>query len=163
LIQSVHCILKLERLLESKYRDGTTYALSDLLDTFRNSFCAVVHDKVYAFLGLANDHLGEISVNYSKSVFELYQDVIQSQSISILESTQKRVEMVYISALVRQIHSRESGRLPKDCKAVIPNSFMTSHKTWTNWYLVKAGKAIAHDEVRNAVARRDCEEARSNP
>jgi hypothetical protein len=80
-----------------------------------------------------------------------------------LEFTQKRVEMVYLSALVRQILSRESGRLPKDCKAVIPNSFITSHKTWTNWYPAKAGKAIARDEVQNAVDGRDCEEVRSNP
>lgn len=162
-IQSVHYILKLERLRESRYRDGTTYALSDLLDTFRNSFCAVVHDKVYAFLGLANDHFGEINVNYSKSVFELYQDVIKFQSISTLESTQKRIEMVYLSALVRQILSRESGRLPKERNVVIPNSFMTSHKTWTNWYLIEAGKAIARDEMQRAVARRHCEGARRNP
>ncbi|KAJ9657254.1 hypothetical protein H2201_008235 [Coniosporium apollinis] len=158
--QAVHYILKLGRLRESRYRDGKTYALSDLLDTFRNSFCAVVHDKIYAFLGLANDHFGEISVNYSRTAFELYQDVIQFQSISTLESTQKRVEIVYISALVRRMLSRESGLLPKELKRVIPDNFMTSHKTWTNWYLIEAGKAIARDEVRKAVARRDCENAR---
>jgi hypothetical protein len=51
-------------------------------------------------------------------------------------------------------------RLPKKLKRVIPDSFMPSHKTWTNWYLIKAGKAIARDEVQKAVARRDCENAR---
>jgi hypothetical protein len=68
--------------------------------------------------------------------------------------------MVYLSALVRRMLSRELGRLPKKLKRVIPDSFMPSHKTWTNWYLIKAGKAIARDEVQKAVARRDCENAR---
>jgi hypothetical protein len=99
-------------------------------------------------------------VNYSKTAFELYQDVIQFRSISTLEYTQKHVEMVYLSALVRRMLSRELGRLPKKLKRVIPDSFMPSHKTWTNWYLIKAGKAIARDEVQKAVARRDCENAR---
>ncbi|KAG0647275.1 Heterokaryon incompatibility protein [Hyphodiscus hymeniophilus] len=155
----VHHILELGRLRESRYKDGKTYALSHLLNTFRDSFCSVIHDKVYAFLGLANDHFGEISVNYSKSSFELYQDVIKFQSSSALESTEKHVQMVYLSAMVRRLLSRESGRLPKKAKHTVPDRFMSSHKLWTEWYVVEAAKSIARDKEREIVERLECEKA----
>jgi len=84
----VHYILKLGRLRESRYRDGKTYDLGDLFNTSRSSFGAVVHDKIYVFLGLAKDHFGEISVNYRETPFELYQDVIRFQSDSTCGSRQ---------------------------------------------------------------------------
>lgn len=53
-------ILKLEDLRLSKYRDGQAYSVSNLLNTFRDSFCLVKHDKIYAFLGMAGDFVNGV-------------------------------------------------------------------------------------------------------
>jgi len=66
-------ILSLDRVRQSKYGNGDTYSLSSLLGTFRNAFSGLPHDKIYAFLGMANDHLdGSIAIDYGKSLLELY-------------------------------------------------------------------------------------------
>jgi hypothetical protein len=50
--------------------------LSSLLDTFRDCFCAVPHDRIYAFIGMANDHLhGFMPVDYGRSLFHLYEEL----------------------------------------------------------------------------------------
>jgi Heterokaryon incompatibility protein (HET) len=51
--------------------------LAGLIESYQNSLCGVVHDKVYALLGLSKDcRDGQIVVDYSKSPFELYEEVI---------------------------------------------------------------------------------------
>ncbi|KAK4112969.1 hypothetical protein N656DRAFT_636210 [Canariomyces notabilis] len=48
-----------------------------LLETFRDSLCKEIHDKVYGFLGLFSDcDAQRIPVDYPKSVFEIYEDVM---------------------------------------------------------------------------------------
>jgi hypothetical protein len=40
--------------------------------------CSEPRDKVYGFLGLANDYLDDsFEVDYSKSLFKIYEDVIK--------------------------------------------------------------------------------------
>jgi len=74
-------VLKLSRLRKSRYLEGEAYSFGDLLSTFRHSFSSVDHDKIYAFLGLANDYFtdveGAFAVNYTASRFDLYHGVIK--------------------------------------------------------------------------------------
>jgi hypothetical protein len=159
----VHYVLKLGRLRESRHRDGETYFFADLLNTFRNSFCSVVHDKIYAFLGMARENTRDISVNYTKTTFELYQDVIHFQNSGSSEPSANNVEMVYMSALVRRVLSRESGKQPKDVEYTIPTKFMSSHMVWTSWYTTEVAKSIASNEAKRAAARLQCKISRQTP
>ncbi|KAE9376518.1 hypothetical protein N431DRAFT_435819 [Stipitochalara longipes BDJ] len=156
----VHYVLKLGRLRESRHRDGETYYFADLLNTFRHSFCSIVHDKIYAFLGMARENTRDIGVNYTKTVFELYQDVIYFQNSWTSESSANNLEMVYMSALVRRTLSRESGKQPKDVEYTIPNRFMSSHEVWKNWYTTAVAKSIASNEEEKAAARLQCKISR---
>jgi hypothetical protein len=52
--------------------------LWELLETFRDSLCKEIHDKVYGFLGLSSDcDAQRIPVDYLESVFEIYEDVMR--------------------------------------------------------------------------------------
>ncbi|KAK4032414.1 heterokaryon incompatibility protein-domain-containing protein [Parachaetomium inaequale] len=69
--------VRLDRQRRTHQEEGG-HGLWLLLEAFQDSLCKEIHDKVYGFLGLAND-CGErgFPVDYSKSVFELYEDVIR--------------------------------------------------------------------------------------
>jgi len=105
-------ILKLDETRKSKYQGGKGYSLGVLLRTFQDSFSKVSRDKVYAFLGMANDHYlgykGSIIVDYEKTTFEMYQDVVRFQNLSTFEPVKKKVEIMYLSSLVRRLLTRES-------------------------------------------------------
>jgi hypothetical protein len=80
---NINTIYKLDALRQNKYRGGETYSLSHLLKSFRDSFASVTHDKIYAFLRMANDHFdSRIPVDYTKGPFDLYRDVVVFQNIS---------------------------------------------------------------------------------
>jgi len=54
--------------------------LSGLLEDCAESLCTVPHDKIYGFLGLANDCRGEdFLIDYEKSTLELHADVVSFQ------------------------------------------------------------------------------------
>jgi hypothetical protein len=57
--------------------DASHNTLEELLHTGQFSVCADPRDKVYAVLGLATDcQNGELEIDYSKSLFEVYSDVM---------------------------------------------------------------------------------------
>lgn len=48
-----------------------------LLESFQDSLCQEFHDKIYGFMGLSTDCGGQgLTIDYTKSVEQLYQDVI---------------------------------------------------------------------------------------
>ena len=48
-----------------------------LLESFRGSQCHEIHDKIYGFMGLADDFCtSDVQVDYSKSVQELFKDIV---------------------------------------------------------------------------------------
>lgn len=102
----------MDALRQNKYHGGETYSLSHVLKSFQNSFASVTHDKIYAFLGMANDHFdSRIPVDYTKGPFELYRDVVVFQNMSIVDpisNWRNQVEMIYFSALIRSLLSRTS-------------------------------------------------------
>jgi hypothetical protein len=137
-------ILRLGSMRESKYAGGETYSLSNLLDAFRDCFCSVQHDKLYAFLGMANDHFtGDIPVDYNKSTVELYQDTIRFQSRNTLNTIQNQIEMVYFSGLVQRLFDRESGLKPKDEGNFL---FDPQGKTWISWWATNQFYISLRDE-----------------
>jgi hypothetical protein len=106
---NIGIIDKLHALRQAKYRGGESYSLSHLLKSFQDSFASVMHDKIYGFVGMSNDHFdNRIPVDYTKSPFELYRDVIVFQNISKVDKERNKMEMVYFSALVRNLLSRTS-------------------------------------------------------
>ena len=57
--------------------DASSNTLEELIYTGQFSVCADPRDKVYAVLGLATDcQNGELEIDYSKSLFEVYADVM---------------------------------------------------------------------------------------
>jgi hypothetical protein len=49
-----------------------------LLESFEESECQEIHDRIYGFLGLASDYYNEgLPVDYTRSVSQLYRDVIE--------------------------------------------------------------------------------------
>lgn len=98
----------LEDLRKSR-REGEIYAFTDLISIFRDSFCNVRHDKLYAFLGMAaDDSASFIPAAYNKSLAEVYLDVMRFLSGSTIDRAVKEVELVHMSALVRRLLTRET-------------------------------------------------------
>lgn len=49
-----------------------------LLESFEESECQEIHDRIYGFLGLASDYFNEgLPIDYTRSVSQLYRDVIE--------------------------------------------------------------------------------------
>lgn len=60
-------ILKLENMRQSKFTQTNRFLLQNLVGKFRDAFCALPQDKIYAFIGLANDIVNnEIPVDCEK-------------------------------------------------------------------------------------------------
>lgn len=58
-------------------RHGDSYLLANLMEVCQDSLCEEPRDKVYGFVGIAHDcQDGTLAVDYSKSLFEIYEDVV---------------------------------------------------------------------------------------
>jgi hypothetical protein len=69
--------LKLDE--QRQHRHGDLNTLENLIKTFANARCHEPRDKIYGFLGLANDCHGDLKVDYSKSMFQIYKEVVWFQ------------------------------------------------------------------------------------
>lgn len=77
------------RLWLSKAGHGSS--LQGLLETFRDYKCSDPRDKVFALLGLANDcRNGELLPDYSKSILDVYVDVIYHCNTTITEPSARK-------------------------------------------------------------------------
>ena len=65
---------RIDQQRESRLKSGCM--LWGLLENFQDSLCQDIHDKIYGLLGLSNDCSQSILIDYSKSVNELYKDVM---------------------------------------------------------------------------------------
>ncbi|KAL8760642.1 MAG: hypothetical protein Q9184_003179 [Pyrenodesmia sp. 2 TL-2023] len=100
----------LEDLRRSR-REGEIYSLTDLISVFRNSFCKVPHDKIYAFLGMATDDSPNfIPAAYNKTLAQVYGDVMRFLGSSTIDRAVKEVELVHMSALVRRLLTRRTSK-----------------------------------------------------
>jgi hypothetical protein len=72
--------LAFQLIQQRKARHNVSCFLKDLLETCRESLCSNPRDKIYGLLGLADDcRDGSLKPDYSKSLFDLYEDVIRFQ------------------------------------------------------------------------------------
>jgi hypothetical protein len=113
---ATQAILKLDNMRRSKFSQTESFSLQNLVDEFRDAFCELPHDKVYAFIGLANDTIdNEIPVNYQQSESEVYYDIMKHHFDSLHFETQQTssIEAIYLAALVRRLLTREKIRRPK--------------------------------------------------
>ncbi|KAH8742386.1 heterokaryon incompatibility protein-domain-containing protein [Hyaloscypha finlandica] len=79
-------------------RDGLNCFLKDLLETCKGSLCLDPRDKVYGLLGLADDcREGNLTADYSKSLFDVYEDVIRFQYGNFLNGVSVTHEVDYCS------------------------------------------------------------------
>ncbi|RDW59081.1 hypothetical protein BP5796_12005 [Coleophoma crateriformis] len=94
--------------------------LEELLWTCHGSTCSDPRDKIYALLGLASDcQSGEIEVDYSKSLFEVYKDVVcfygrshskpESQYMPKVVSFSQHLQRVFGSEPILQEMSEEEN------------------------------------------------------
>jgi hypothetical protein len=125
-------ILKLDALQQSMYLDRNTFSLAHLLTNFYDSFCSVKLDKVFAFVGMANEcRDGCIDVNYNKSLYSVYEDLITFQNLSSEEPLERFIDMPYFASITRQNRERESLLIKKALeyfgKLADPNSYITAH------------------------------------
>ncbi len=58
-----------------KYGDG--YELEILLNTRQNALCKDPRNKIYCFIGLANDVYGRLPKYYGKSLFGVRKDIVE--------------------------------------------------------------------------------------
>lgn len=108
-------ILALDDLRTSMYRDGETYELGRLLYAFRDSFCSVSLDKVFAFAGMAIDCEGDcLDIDYGASPTSVYEAVISFQNRSTYRAVDKEIDMVHLAGLTRQLLSRKQVQVVKD-------------------------------------------------
>lgn len=154
-------ILKLDNMRRSKFAQTSSFSLQNLVDEFRDAFCTLPHDKVYAFIGLANDTVeDEIPINYQKSASEVYHDIMRHHFDSLQSESQQTssIEAVYFAALVRRLLTREKIQQPREIRtfreAITKDS--TKNETPTNYPQPQkeAPKEIAKDrpgENRNDV------------
>jgi hypothetical protein len=84
--------------LQRMARDGLSCFLKDLLETCKDSLCLDPRDKVYGLLGLADDcQEGNLTADYSKSLFDVYEDVIRFQHENFLNGVSVSHEVDYCS------------------------------------------------------------------
>jgi hypothetical protein len=100
------------RALDNKRRDrhGPSNRLEVLLEDFKYAQCTEAKDKVYGFLGLAHDcQDGFIQVDYNKSLFDIYLDVIKffcrrrQGSAHSTNDLDRSMRIVYFSQLLQTL------------------------------------------------------------
>jgi hypothetical protein len=70
--------MKLAEQLADRY--GVGHQLRNLLITHQKALCKEPKDKIYGFIGLAIDCYGNFPMDYGKSLFEVYADVVLFQN-----------------------------------------------------------------------------------
>jgi hypothetical protein len=126
---NVNNILKLDALRQSMYLDRDTFSFAHLLTDFYDSFCSVKLDKVFAFVGMANEcRSGCIDVDYNKSPYSVYEGFITFHNLSSEEPLERRIDMAYDASVLRQNLERESSSRTKTLeyfgKLADPNSYI---------------------------------------
>ncbi|UZP45207.1 hypothetical protein NXS19_013019 [Fusarium pseudograminearum] len=85
--------MKLERQRQDKYTGSNT--LLHLLRTHREAECQDRKDKVYGLLGMASDDRGFV-IDYNKSLFEIWTDVMEFMNRHNLFSNQDIISVGYL-------------------------------------------------------------------
>lgn len=93
-------------------RNGDIYSLADLVWQFRDSFCKMPQDKLYAFLGMADDDpTSTFIAAYDRSLRDVYSDFIQYLARSAVDTVTKEIQVIQRSAIMRYLLVRRAGKV----------------------------------------------------
>lgn len=110
-VSGIGRIETLNNLRQSK-QDGEIYSLSNLMCDFRDTFCYKPQDKLFAFLGMADDDSASIiTAAYNQPLTDVYYQFVQYLSRSAFELVKKEVQIVHRSALLRYLLARKPGSI----------------------------------------------------
>ena len=89
-------------------RHGDSFLLSNLIEVCQDSLCEEPRDKIYGFVGIAHDCQDDsLPVDYSRALYELYEDVIQHQYHWTKENPdmlkKNKRTMVHFSQVVQKV------------------------------------------------------------
>jgi len=94
-------------------RHGDSFLLANLLEACKDSLCEEPRDKVYGYVGIGHDcQDGSLPVDYSKSLFELYEDVVQ---FYYRNKDHRAHFTVYFSQLVQKLLGGPKAMLDDVC------------------------------------------------
>jgi hypothetical protein len=100
--------------------DTKQNTFTSLLEGFNDCFCSNWADKVYALIGIAEDHMTDVvAANYSQSRLSMYSELIRLRAPSELPEartlTQHKhaADMVYFASLLRASISRKAFSMAK--------------------------------------------------
>jgi hypothetical protein len=90
------------KLFRSRHgRHGDNFLLANPMETCKDSLCEEPRDKVYGYVSIAHDSQdGSFPIDYSKSLFELYEDVIRVQYRNVKLSV---ISIIHFSQLVQRL------------------------------------------------------------
>ena len=147
--------LKLADQMQDKYGDG--YKLENLLKTHQKALCRDVRDKIYGFTGLANDNYGRLSMDYAKSLFEIWKDVVRFRSA---DSTIPQHDILQFAGFVREllgghlISTTEDVFMNKDDCLFIHNKDQVVHCPARLWGRI-AWVGPTYNEIRSNLHKVD--------
>jgi hypothetical protein len=131
---------KIQKLDEKRNgRHGPSNRLEQLLADFQHAQCSETKDKIYGFLGLAHDCPPELRPDYSKSLFDIYAEVLNafSQLRTLPDGRKNTVDrmmkVVGYSQLVQGLLS-----------PVIPHGPSSARSTDYQSHSIRARGAITH-------------------
>jgi len=131
---------KIQKLDEKRNgRHGPSNRLEQLLADFKHAQCRETRDKIYGFLGLAHDCPPELRPDYSKSLFDIYAEVLNAFSrLQTLPDGRKNtvdrmMRVVGYSQLIQRLLSPE-----------IPHGLSSARSTDYQSHCIRARGAITH-------------------
>ncbi len=69
--------------------------------------CSDIHDKIYAFVGMASDRLdGDFSINYDDSLVDVYHRYLSFYDRLRTNQLEAHVEIAYLAAVARCVLGR---------------------------------------------------------
>ncbi len=96
------------------YQGRSSFALSYLLTQFYDAFCTVPLDKIFGFMGMANEcRNGCIDVDYRTSKYEVYKDVMTTLDMTADIEFENSIQMMHISSIIQQTLERKYTIVPK--------------------------------------------------
>jgi hypothetical protein len=90
--------LRLADLMLDKYGNG--YKLENLIKTHQKALCEDVRDRIYGFTGLANDTYGRLSMDYGKTPFDVWEDVVRFRNA---DRTVSQHDILEFAGFARQL------------------------------------------------------------
>ena len=100
--------------------DTKQNTFTSLLESFNDCFCSNWADKVYALIGIAEDHMTDVvAANYSQSRMNMYSELVHLRAPLLppeartLTQQKHAADMVYFASLLRASISREAFSMAK--------------------------------------------------